>query len=491
MSLTWNRDWILPYESLWSLFEKIKYANQINTKQLLQTFGTNESKKIKTGKVSKRHRNINLIEGLDVDLLEKSIGLNIEKNKNDTLQLIHRFIPHILQTKNLLNENLVYCRECLNSGYHSLFHQIIFLQKCPFHLCELETVCFNCYLEIPYQLPPHELESGFLCSCGESLLSERKGYNEFVESWSKVMPLNDSLFIIGLSLNPQSQNKIGNTILLDKVINNNRLLEHLIASTNENYRLTYTTDSKISKLGVNLYDEIYNVARDILLSYEKYLKKTILSEHLQCIKRFSGLYKPRGDKEFPEICPYAYAYIFWKESFYDINPFYNEVAPRKKRGLKNVELPFFYNNDSVKVAINYILKNFGEKINVKALSWIIKHMVWNVAKNHFQDWTVIAKENAAKSIRPKTKYDNFNFADLFSFVINENDSKVELYISKNDVEGNITGLICPYSEKKYKVNRDDEISHLPMRLAINPGFKNEKIAAEKYLARLKVISFVK
>ncbi|KEQ22519.1 hypothetical protein [Paenibacillus tyrfis] len=116
-------------------------------------------------------------------------------------------------------------------------------------------------------------------------------------------------------------------------------------------------------------------------------------------------------------------------------------------------------------------------------------MVWIVAKNHFSEWIILAKENAAKSIRPLTKYDNFSSSDIFSFVINEKDSTIELHQSK--IKDDKTKLNCPYTEKKYKVIQKEEISHLPMRLAINPGFINEKKAAEKYLAGLKVFSIVK
>ncbi|NEW08594.1 hypothetical protein GK047_21580 [Paenibacillus sp. SYP-B3998] len=155
------------------------------------------------------------------------------------------------------------------------------------------------------------------------------------------------------------------------------------------------------------------------------------------------MYKISREKDFPEICPYAYAYIFWKESFYNINPFYSE----------------------------------------------------RVANNHFNDWINIASDYAAKGIRPVTKYDDFNNSDLFSFVINENDdglnSTLEYYVSKNrEVVASMkkNQIICPYKEKKYKKN---EISHLPVRLSINSGFDNEKRAAEKYLAGLKIISIVK
>lgn len=41
------------------------------------------------------------------------------------------------------------------------------------------------------------------------------------------------------------------------------------------------------------------------------------------------------------------------------------------------------------------------------------------------------------------------------------------------------------------INKTFELSHLPMRLAINAASETDKKYIEKYLASLKIISFVK
>ncbi|MGQ7887566.1 TniQ family protein [Paenibacillus sp. WC2504] len=500
MSLTWNREWILPSESLWSILEKLKYANQINTKQLLQSYGSTEAKKIKAGKLGKRFRNINSLDGLDVDLLEKATGINLENYKRDAIQSVYRVVPKIIQSKNIINENLVYCTECISQGFHSFLHQVVLFEKCPFHLSKLEKLCKNCSNNIPYLLPQHELESGFLCNCGESMVRKKSGYN-FMESWTHELAIRDERILSGFSMSTKLLNKIESTILHGKLVLNDtnrfKIMDHLFASMeNENKggtRLTFKmnfNNSNSKEVEINLYDEIYNTSRDVLISFEKFLLRTILFEHSHCIRRFSGLYKSREDKEFPKICPYAYAYIFWKESLFGINPFYNEVIPRKKRALKELELPFYCNNDAIKETIAYILKNFGGLLNHRSLMWVIRHMVWNVAKNHFNEWIVIAREYAEKSIRPKTRYDEFNFAEIISFTIDENESVIELFLSSSDEIHQKKQMQCPYNNQM-KEFRKDEFSHLPMRLAINPGFNNEKKAAEKYLYGLRIISLIK
>ncbi len=381
-----------------------------------------------------------------------------------------------------------------------MFHQFVYMNQCPFHLCELEKICYSCGQDMPFTLTPHDFDTGFICSCGKSLLSERKGYNQFVESWSRKINLQDERIINYLNLNPLKQKRIHNSILIEKLLTNKTMfIDHLISSSTIENRKTFTTDKKFIRtevLDLNLFDEIYKTARDVLNSFEKYLLKTILSKHSHCIKRFSGLYKISREKDFPEICPYAYAYIFWKESFYNINPFYNERVLVKKKGMKSIELPFHYYSDPVKETILYITKRH-EKISISSLNWIVMHLVWSVANNHFNDWINIANKYAAKSIRPITKYDEFNNSDLFSFVIDGDGdglrSTLDYYVSRyrETIAKKENQMFCPYKEKKYKSIQENEISHLPMRLSINPGFDSEKRAAEKYLAGLKVISIVK
>lgn len=77
---------------------------------------------------------------------------------------------------------------------------------------------------------------------------------------------------------------------------------------------------------------------------------------------------------------------------------------------------------------------------------------------------------------------------IYSFINNETSIDYFELVSDNMTK---VRLKCPYEDTKFKRLHEDEISHLPMRLAINPGFDEDKRAAQKYLAGLKVFSFVK
>ncbi len=47
-------------------------------------------------------------------------------------------------------------------------------------------------------------------------------------------------------------------------------------------------------------------------------------------------------------------------------------------------------------------------------------------------------------------------------------------------------IFCPYQESKLKYIHEDEISHLPMRLAISKTNNNKQLSGDKNIISLKV-----
>lgn len=67
---------------------------------------------------------------------------------------------------------------------------------------------------------------------------------------------------------------------------------------------------------------LYNVTRDSYLVVEKNLRSRLLKGHKNCIERFQFMLKERG-ADFPPICPFAYAYVFWRKSLLQYEKFYS------------------------------------------------------------------------------------------------------------------------------------------------------------------------
>ncbi|MGG3281236.1 hypothetical protein [Paenibacillus solani] len=108
------------------------------------------------------------------------------------------------------------------------------------------------------------------------------------------------------------------------------------------------------------------------------------------------------------------------------------------------------------------MKLFSQgNISYLEVKWCLNHIVWNLAYNHFIDWMKIAKESAHLKTRPKTKYDDIFSEDSICLFLNK-ENGLELYNVQR--ESWYYDLSCPHKNKK-KIS-SEEISHLPMRLAL-------------------------
>ncbi|GAF07380.1 TniQ family protein [Paenibacillus pini] len=479
MTLTWDRSTIRFFESPWSIFERIKTNNFTNSKDLISVYGREQ--KCLYGKLSKRNRDLWNLEQFDHFKLENSLGLSLNNHIKWSVHELTNMLPPEIDKLNMFREKLYYCPECIKNNYHSLLHQFKWIYRCPFHLCELYNSCTNCGESIPYQLPQHNYETGFVCECGE-LICGTGGKHSKTEFRSDIKDLTVREW---LNLNGSQMDIIKSSIIFKPFIEvNKEIMAHLlsICKLEERVFISIKINRRKDLHSDQVYSDLYKSLYNVLKTFEGSLLNTILKDHRHCITRFTGLYKIKGES-FPEICPYAYAYTFWKESFYNLNPFLNEVIKSKQRAAP-YELPFSYQEESFRGLLMNLFSQ--DNITYPELKWCLNHVVWNLAYNHFQDWLEIGEEYAHLKTRPKTKYDHvFNKVSIYLFAVKEHG--LELYETKR--KSRDFNLKCPLQNmKKF---RSDETSHLPMRLALTNGDANEKLAAEKYLRELKILSTIK
>lgn len=196
--------------------------------------------------------------------MENAIGINILEHRKSSLDQINCLLPRSVQSLDIFDDCLVYCAQCIDAGYHSFLHQLNIIDLCPFHQIKLERTCLKCKLELPYHLAPHEFEQGFLCSCGESLLSEQKGASLFIDSWTIELCITDIRISNWLNLSMPKRIRIDKSIVLKQLLKNNtKVIDHLLSTTVESNRKSYINQKKIlQKADINLYDEVYNSARE-------------------------------------------------------------------------------------------------------------------------------------------------------------------------------------------------------------------------------------
>lgn len=167
----WRRDWMAPYESLWSLLHKFAALNLVcvyDAKKLFQ----------KTSTADRRQRrslgkwNLHILGGFDAQKLSKVLRLSSEDlNQSLVTSLIPSLEIRWLTPKSVLR----YCPECINLGYHSIFHQLYALPKCPIHDIALTEQCHRCGGKITYELNSQVRVAPYSCpACHMGLWQPRR-----------------------------------------------------------------------------------------------------------------------------------------------------------------------------------------------------------------------------------------------------------------------------------------------------------------------------
>lgn len=127
---TWDESWLLPYESIRSLLHKFSALNRISLHECKKLF--------------KPESGVEDITELGSKLsLRKLTGI-IGVGGNLDSHLVHRII-HPADMPSLLSPYLRTCPICSAHGFHSIFHQVLPIEKCPIHQMGLIiTTCGAC-----------------------------------------------------------------------------------------------------------------------------------------------------------------------------------------------------------------------------------------------------------------------------------------------------------------------------------------------------------
>lgn len=272
--ITWNKDWIQEHESLWGIFEKFKFANQINGKEFFRFF--TENKKLHYSSKIIQKKSINYLKSIAEHKLSEILNVNIEDFKDQLDELLKSPFSEL----SIFNDNLCFCKTCISEGYHSMLHQYLFIAFCPFHPKEqLIDKCPKCnnYFR-SYDLGCHE--QGFCCqNCKFNILKCENFYiikQEWVSSkiikdiyisslTSKVFPSNYSAqFVFSNDLETSANNKPAYNLIIK------RLLEVLIKGNSLPVVIekTHTFSPKYKKG----FDENYKVGymhRELLRNHQK------------------------------------------------------------------------------------------------------------------------------------------------------------------------------------------------------------------------------
>ncbi|OCT14395.1 hypothetical protein A8709_26665 [Paenibacillus pectinilyticus] len=342
----WRTEWIRPFESTWSILEKLCYSNVIIRRgPLLKHLGNDKVKTMKGPVKAQRHNNLLTMFGFDEVSLSNSLGVNIIKQNKETInQLLNNVTRISTDLNDWFNEDLIWCEQCIEDGYHSVLHQFKLLKHCPFHMKKLIYTCSNCN-SIPYQFSDTALAAAFTCKCRFQFADLKKRWF----NWGNKFEIQCEITLKWLSTNFNSLNQ--SILFLPEYaaaqMNPIKKIVELLEDTDShisyggngqssiNHQKVPLTISKFSidnkecfhdyfidldfnlaskSANMPLYKYMYKQSVNVFKSIEHHLLYGELTKHKTCIQRFRELRKvEKGD--YPEICPYAYSYVFCKHSF--------------------------------------------------------------------------------------------------------------------------------------------------------------------------------
>lgn len=161
---------VLPYESMWGIINKFRLLNHVAPFALKQILKALSDGSLDCDVYPYRLTKWNYSNSLTFrdDLVSSLTAIPIDE------MLTHQ-ITSVIDIKDLRwlssCSSLRFCPSCLAKGYHSIFHQIAFFEKCPIHDQKLKTTCSHCNTDFIYELIDAPVMP-FVCSrCSTSIWS--------------------------------------------------------------------------------------------------------------------------------------------------------------------------------------------------------------------------------------------------------------------------------------------------------------------------------
>lgn len=520
-SITWNTDWISEFESPWSIFQKIQFTNLLNKQDYFHLFGTPEIKKKRTV-IGTRNHNLYLMPSFDDGKFIEILGFSLKGYNADLIRNLSGFLHdgELREKRKTLAEYrywrkcLTFCDECLSNGYHSMLHQFELFQQCPFHQTPLHDQCPQCSIKYPYELFKNQanFESALTCICGHR-------YKKFHANvllgthWKtyKSNELSDGLVIEWLSLNQLQQKAISSIYLypytvinetpqllnfyLNYIKNDNtseltpqqnysvKISKHLKKINNIPYFVEkYSTGFQGNFEDINtvknlitpfadqqniVMKEFRDMKDTIFGSIAKHLRKTILSKHKSCIKRYTTVSKTIDGADIP-VCPYAYAYIKWRQTIKKLEHYYDvDAKPYNRSRFSSAEVSFlgFLDQDPIfDIMEIYRIKYPLKHTNYSNIKWLISHMYSYLFIHLFKLFLTesISTLTDNKDLTLKESILAFSLPDNHSDEVQKfwDQKNLNHFLSEKEV-------ICPYPTRRSKRRTTNEKSFHPMRIAIN------------------------
>lgn len=396
MTIVWKKSWINTFESPWSIFEKISLKNYVKRNEILRSMGNSEVKKIRHNLIGDNRRELFTLSGFDTEILMTDLEYDLIVHNDAVINAILKPVQYFKERRETwFSKHLRWCPNCIERGYHSWLHQFVMVIRCPVHEVEILEACPDCQTRIPFLISDIALNEPFTCKCGFQ-------YSNHAESsvyWDKPVKLLDEVVMNWLSYDLEKSIRwlfLPRHTSLDMFTRVPLITSKPFIGHREKTRGDYYNTSAFRN---ELYQENVSAFRSI----DRFIRKK-LKKHQTCILSLQELRKNEGD-DFPNICPYAYAYVFWKHTLLQTEKFYkdqrsNDMKTSRHNGINVATILF---EDEIKEYFKKIFDhtNLKEIENKPLIHWVLNKATGHLCLNYFQEWLSRADQGSKDVSVPK------------------------------------------------------------------------------------------
>lgn len=220
-------------------------------------------------------------------------------------------------------------------------------------------------------------------------------------------------------------------------------------------------------------NDLLRICSDAFKKVEEGLLKNILLDHRHCISQLKELKKADKFADFPIICPYAYAYVFWRTSLLKEEYFYSDNLCR------TMEHNSFYRSPLI---IRDLLEYFADQIvrhqmsvsgsiHPNSLFWALEKIVTKFSDNFFKAWLSIAGKRSQETSVPRwddiEKMRDLCFPNIaFKYAHKENGSLSSVEFHHLASEQTVIQYNCPYQDELSKEAIQSMFSFTPQKIAM-------------------------
>ncbi|MBT2679559.1 hypothetical protein J7E38_11135 [Bacillus sp. ISL-35] len=387
--LNWNNSWINKFESIWSIFEKIKLANNISNKEILHLFASDKIAPANNRSIffSKFNSEPNIL-----------IGYDLYKHQLNIVKLLSTGRPiDNFHLEKLFRKEVTTCKTCIEFNYHSIFHQFKLLSYCPFHKIPLAITNYKKNIIVD-----DSLNSNFQLEALNIDVETNEKVHLFINAKKKWQTVNTKNFQLSCGITKElieNESNKGNIILYFDpgvfIVREAALEKYnyiLFNKYNENIGkeelLTFSSPKAINNeekfsFTENDFKILYLSTLKTFHSIVRHLKTTLLFKHKQCIELNIRKHpvKPK--------CPYSNAYVHWRKFIEGLS---NISEVDKKRPMihdsyLNFKVYCYQEHSFFERLFYTTISSIDEKYRTRKLVlWLINKIYGIVITNYFYCW---------------------------------------------------------------------------------------------------------